>query len=111
MLVAQSEPARPAYDSRPTNDGHVIIAGFGRFGQIVARVLRVKRHPVHRARLQPEQVDFVRRFGNQVFYGDASRLDLLRAAGAAQRARVRARDRRHRGLGALAELVREHFPS
>ena len=60
----------------------MIIAGFGRFGQIVARVLRVKGLPFTALDSNQTHVDFVRRFGNKVYYGDASRLDLLRAAGA-----------------------------
>ena len=57
----------------------VIIAGFGRVGQIVARILTSHRIPFAALERDAEQVDFVRRFGNKVFYGDATRLDLLRA--------------------------------
>ncbi len=46
--------AAPAYDNIEERDIPVIIAGFGRFGQIVARVLRLQGHPVHRARQQPD---------------------------------------------------------
>jgi monovalent cation:proton antiporter-2 (CPA2) family protein len=74
--------ATPAYDHIEERDIPVIIAGFGRFGQIVARVLRVKGIPFTALDSNQTHVDFVRRFGNQVYYGDASRLDLLRAAGA-----------------------------
>jgi voltage-gated potassium channel Kch len=58
----------------------VIIAGFGRVGQIVGRVLRSRDIPFTALDSNAEQVDFVRNFGSQVFYGDASRIDLLRAA-------------------------------
>ena len=58
----------------------VIIAGFGRFGQIVARLLRTKHIPFTALEASTTQVDFVRRFGNKIYYGDASRVDLLRAA-------------------------------
>ena len=58
----------------------MIIAGFGRVGQIVARMLNAHHIPFAALEHDAEQVDFVRRFGNQVFYGDATRLDLLRAA-------------------------------
>jgi monovalent cation:proton antiporter-2 (CPA2) family protein len=75
-------PAKPAYDNIDERDIPVIIAGFGRFGQIVARVLRVKGISFTALDSNQTHVDFVRRFGNQVYYGDASRLDLLRAAGA-----------------------------
>jgi len=58
----------------------VIVAGFGRVGQIVARLLNAHRIPFTALERDPEQVDFVRQFGNTVFYGDATHLDLLRAA-------------------------------
>ncbi|MBR9814371.1 glutathione-regulated potassium-efflux system protein KefB [bacterium] len=71
-------PAPQAFD---TPEHHrVIIAGFGRFGQIVARVLQARKEPFTALELDPQQVDFVRRFGNKTFFGDASRPELLRAA-------------------------------
>jgi monovalent cation:proton antiporter-2 (CPA2) family protein len=76
------QPAVAPYDAIDEHDIPVIIAGFGRFGQIVARVLRVKGLSFTALDSSQTHVDFVRRFGNKVYYGDASRLDLLRAAGA-----------------------------
>lgn len=78
-----SGPERP-YDEIPAEESRVIIAGFGRFGQIVARVLRMRRIPFTALESSFDQVDFVRRFGNKIYFGDASRLELLRAANAAQ---------------------------
>jgi len=69
-----------AYDDIGPQEHDVVIAGFGPFGQIVGRILRLKRIPFTVLDKDSEQVDFVRKFGNQIFYGDASRLDLLRAA-------------------------------
>ena len=84
---AGSRPRRRPFDAIDGDTtARVIIAGFGRFGQIVARVLRIKGIPFTALDSSQTHVDFVRRFGNQVYYGDASRLDLLRAAGAAARA-------------------------
>lgn len=60
----------------------VIIAGFGRYGQIVGRMLRARRVRFTALDANAQDVDFIRRFGNNIYYGDASRLDLLRAAGA-----------------------------
>jgi monovalent cation:proton antiporter-2 (CPA2) family protein len=70
------------YDKIESADEPVIIAGFGRMGQIVGRVLRM--HGIAFTALEKDagQVDVVRRFGNKVFYGDAARPDVLRAAGA-----------------------------
>ncbi|MGQ0671722.1 MAG: monovalent cation:proton antiporter-2 (CPA2) family protein [Hyphomicrobium sp.] len=70
----------PAYDTPPANDGHVIIAGFGRYGQIVARVLRAKGIPFTALDINAEQVEFVKKFGSVAFFGDASRPDILAAA-------------------------------
>ena len=60
----------------------VIIAGFGRFGQVVARVLRSTGIRVTIIEHDPSQIETVRRFGWKAYYGDATRLDLLEAAGA-----------------------------
>jgi voltage-gated potassium channel Kch len=65
-------------------DGLAIIAGFGRFGQISARLLRAQGFSVTVLDHSAEQVELLRRFGNKVYFGDASRADLLHAAGAAQ---------------------------
>ena len=72
----------PAYDPIHDDGTPVIIAGFGRFGQIVGRVLRM--HGIAFTALERDQgqVDVVRRFGNKVYFGDPTRLDVLRAAGA-----------------------------
>jgi glutathione-regulated potassium-efflux system ancillary protein KefC/glutathione-regulated potassium-efflux system protein KefB len=88
----------------------VLIAGFGRVGQIVARVLRARQIRFTALEVSQSQVDFVRRFGNRLYYGDASRLDLLRAAGA-ERAEllVLAIDDVEASVR-TAQMVRRHFP-
>ena len=98
------------FDAIEPQDAPVIIAGFGRFGQIVARVLRVKGIAFTALDSNQTAVDFVRRFGNEVYYGDAGRLELLRAAGAANaRFLVLAVDDVDASLR-IATLVREQFP-
>jgi glutathione-regulated potassium-efflux system ancillary protein KefC/glutathione-regulated potassium-efflux system protein KefB len=72
----------PEYDEMESSHNEVIIAGFGRVGQIVARLLRIADRPFTALEIDSSQVDVVRRYGNTVHYGDASRLDILRAAGA-----------------------------
>jgi monovalent cation:proton antiporter-2 (CPA2) family protein len=104
-------PARAPYDAIDERDTPVIIAGFGRFGQIVARILRVKRLAFTALDSSQTHVDFVRRFGNKVYYGDASRLDLLRSAGAATaRVLVLALDDEEASVR-TAVLAREQFPN
>ena len=104
------KPAPPEYETPPGGDKHVIIAGFGRFGQIVARILRARRIPFTALDSNIEHVDFVNRFGAKIYYGDAGRLDILRAAGADKaQAFVLAIDNVEHSLR-VAEMVRLHFP-
>ena len=88
----------------------VIIAGFGRYGQIVGRLLYANGFAATVLEHDAEQVEAVRRFGWPVFYGDATRLDLLRTAGAEKaRVMVLAIDDIEQSVE-VAKLVREHFP-
>jgi voltage-gated potassium channel Kch len=103
-------PKPQEFDHIDHDNGRVLIAGFGRFGQIVGRVLRMHRIAFTALEANVDQVDFVRRFGNKVYYGDASRLDLLEAAGAAHaQILVLAIDDVEASVR-TAELVRKHFP-
>ena len=89
MLIARLRPRlepRDAeetipFDTIPNENPEVLIAGFGRFGQIIGRFLSAQKIPFVAIDSSPDQVAFMRRFGNKLFYGDASRPDLLRAAG------------------------------
>ena len=74
----------PEYDQMEDQQHAVIIAGFGRFGQIVGRLLAIVGRQFTALEIDASQVDVVRKYGNIVHYGDASKLDLLRAAGAGQ---------------------------
>ena len=76
--VARRERAADVIDERAP----VIIAGFGRYGQVVGRTLNAGGYPVVVLDHDPDQIELLRRFGSKVFYGDATRLDLLEAAGA-----------------------------
>ena len=87
--------ARATIASR-REDAPVIIAGFGRFGQIVGRLLFASRLKATVLDHDPDNIDTLRRFGFRVFYGDATRLDLLDAAGAHQAAGHRQCRRRRR---------------
>lgn len=91
-------------------DAPVIIAGFGRYGQIVGRLLFANGLRATVLEHDAAQVESLRRWGWRVFYGDATRLDLLRTAGA-ERARVLvvAVDDVEQSLR-IVDLAREHFP-
>jgi monovalent cation:proton antiporter-2 (CPA2) family protein len=100
----------PQYDDMDNPHNDVIIAGFGRVGQIVGRLLAVFKTPFTALEIDSSQVDVVRRFGNIVHYGDASRLDILRAAGAEHaKIFVLAIDDVEASIR-TAEAVRQHFP-
>lgn len=88
----------------------VVIAGFGRFGQIVGRILTTQRIPFTALEKSFEQVDFLRRFGNKIFYGDASRLDILQSAKVDRaRAFILAIDDVESSVR-TAEMMSKHFP-
>ena len=89
----------------------VIIAGYGRFGQVVSRLLA--SHGMHMTILDhsPSQIDMVRRFGNIVFYGDASRKELLEAAGAGEaKLLVIGVDEPDKTLE-IIDTAKKHFPN
>ncbi|MEX0914680.1 MAG: cation:proton antiporter, partial [Wenzhouxiangellaceae bacterium] len=102
-----------SFDEIPDDQGEprVIIAGLGRVGQIVARNLSMLDIHFTALDYDQEQIDFVRKFGHRVFYGNATNLDVLRAAGA-----------EHASLFVLtisdidisimtAQMVKRHFPN
>lgn len=101
--------ARP-FDDIPDQYPRVIVAGFGRFGQIVSRVLSAQKIPHTVLETSGEQVDFSRRFGSTIYYGDPARPEILRAAHA-ERAEVfvLATDDPE-GNVRIARVVRRLFP-
>ena len=118
LLVFHDKVLEPRYrgqnkraaDAIEGDEGHVIIAGFGRFGQIVGRLLNANRFKLTILDHDPDQIELLRGFGFKVFYGDATRVDLLHSAGADKaRALVLAIDDIEDSL-ALADAVRENFP-
>jgi glutathione-regulated potassium-efflux system protein KefB len=82
LLGNKAKKATRAYDVIDTHVPRVIIAGYGRMGQIIARVLRAQGIPFVALDHSVEQLDLVQRFGNvtDIFYGDPARPELLRAA-------------------------------
>ena len=87
----------------------ILVAGFGRYGQIVSRVLVAQGHACTVLDHDAEMIEAARNFGYRVFYGDATRLDLLRTAGAATaKVLVVAVDDVTQSLE-IVDLAREHF--
>lgn len=88
----------------------VIIAGFGRFGQITGRLLLSSGVKMVVLDHDPDHIETLRKFGMKVFYGDATRMDLLESAGAAKaEVIINAIDDPQTSLQ-LTEMVKEHFP-
>lgn len=97
-------------DATPPPPSPIIIAGSGRYGQVVARMLRANGLEATVLDHDSEAIESLRRFDWTVYYGDATRLDLLKTAGAATaRILVIAIDDIAQSVE-IAELAREHFP-
>jgi glutathione-regulated potassium-efflux system protein KefB len=110
MLARKKPQPEGDHEPPPEAEGHVVIAGFGRVGQVVGRVLRAKRIPFTALDSSVAQIDFVNQYGNKIYYGDATRLDILEAAQTGKaRAFVLAIDDVEASLK-TAEIVRRHFP-
>jgi monovalent cation:proton antiporter-2 (CPA2) family protein len=110
MPHLEADPV-PDFDTIESPTAPVIIAGFGRFGQIVGRVLRMHGIPFTALERDPGQVDVVRRFGLKVYFGDPARPELMRAAGAEQaKLLVIAQDDAENVLR-IAEVAKRLFPN
>lgn len=110
-LLARVGPRATLAEIAEPQDAPVIIAGFGRYGQIIGRLLHANGIAATVLEHDAEAIEALRKFGFRVHYGDATRLDLLRVAGAARaRVLVVAVD----GIAPSLELVdiaRENFPN
>jgi len=103
-------PSTRPFDSIETQAAPVIICGFGRFGQIAGRVLAMQRIGFTALDRNQAQVDVVRKFGSKVFYGDPSREEVMRAAGAdSAKVLVLALDDMDASMQ-TAQMVRRKFP-
>lgn len=120
LLVALDKWVLPRWSAGDTSDleeisepqnANVVICGFGRYGQIIGRMMSAEGLQVTVLDHDPDTVEGLREFGFRVFYGDATRLDLLRTAGAASaKVLVVAVDDIEQSLE-IVDLVREHFPN
>src|SRR6202035_2179896 len=109
MFSSQLPDREP--DEIDEKENPVILAGFGRFGHIVGRVLNLQAIKTTVLDLDADQVELVRKLGVKVFYGDASRFEMLQAAGAATaKLMIIAIEDEEKSL-AIVELVQKHFPN
>lgn len=89
----------------------VILAGYGRFGQVIGRFLKGQGVPVTVLENDPDQIELLRKFGVKGYFGDASRLDLLKNAGAAQaKLLIIAIDDPENTL-TIVKLAKQYFPN
>ncbi|HTH79073.1 MAG TPA: glutathione-regulated potassium-efflux system protein KefC [Ramlibacter sp.] len=111
LLPRWADCGRPVFEEiSEQQDAPIIIAGFGRYGQIIGRMLTAQGIASTVLDHDADMIEAARAFGYKVFYGDATRLDLLRTAGAqAAKALVIAVDDADQSL-AIADLAHEHFP-
>ena len=106
----KGQQAQPEPDTNIESTEHVILAGYGRFGQIIGRLLMAQGYNLTILDHSPGQVDLVRRFGTKVYYGDAARRDLLEAAGANEpKLLVIAVDEADKTLD-IIHMAKQHFP-
>ena len=98
-------------DDIADNQNPVIIVGFGRFGQVVGRMLMANKITPTLIDNNPEQLERVRRFGYKSYYGDALRLDVLRSAGAAQAKLIVLSMADRETINQAIELIRREFPN
>ncbi|NAW66241.1 glutathione-regulated potassium-efflux system protein KefB [Photobacterium halotolerans] len=103
---ASDEPEADVVDREP----RVIITGFGRFGQVVGRLLFANKIRVTILERDPSQIQFLRKFGYKVYYGDASQLDLLRAAGAEKAEAIIICTDNPEEVMQVVALCQQHFP-
>ncbi|MEM8740372.1 MAG: monovalent cation:proton antiporter-2 (CPA2) family protein [Pseudomonadota bacterium] len=97
-------------EASEASPARVIIAGFGRVGQVIARILSLRGYEITLIDNSPRRIQMAGRFGNQVYYGDATRVDVLTSAGAGEADIIfLCIDDRDGAREAVAKL-RERFP-
>lgn len=96
-----------------TIDTHqpIILAGYGRFGQIIGRFLTAQKIPLTVLEKDPDQIELLRKFGFKGYYGDASRLDLLKSAGAAKAKLLIISVSDPEDSLFIVALAKQHFPN
>lgn len=106
----QAENSLKELKQPDTHKAEVIIAGFGRFGQIIGRILTASNIPFNALDRNPDHIEFLKNYGVKSYYGDATRVELLEAAGIREaKVLVVALVNIEASL-AITRLVKTHFP-
>jgi monovalent cation:proton antiporter-2 (CPA2) family protein len=110
ILRRRKQNIETVYDHIEGESPEVIIAGFGRVGQVFGRLLRAQGIPFVAIEHDSEQIELLRKFGTKVYYGDASRKDILEAAGAANAKYFILAISNLEASLATVETIKSHFP-
>ncbi|MDD1795897.1 glutathione-regulated potassium-efflux system protein KefB [Enterovibrio makurazakiensis] len=106
-----ADASLPENEQFDHDGGRVIITGFGRFGQVVGRLLFANKIKLTILERDPSQIALLRQFGYKVYYGDATQLDLLRAAGAATAEAIIVCADSPEEVMEIVSLCQHHFPN
>ena len=109
--ATMNSPEEMAGDAVIDRNPRVIIAGFGRFGQVVGRLMYANKIRITVLESDASQIRLLRKYGYKVFYGDATQLDLLRAAGADKAEAIVACTDNPDEILHIIEICQQHFPN
>src|SRR5690606_23410304 len=109
-LLPKPVPSMDGVDLAENLSGSVLLVGFGRFGQIVSQPLLARGHSVSIIETNTEAIRDAEDFGFKVYYGDGPRLDILRAAGAAEARAIIEAGNDAKAASTIAELAKHEFP-
>ncbi|PSH30139.1 glutathione-regulated potassium-efflux system protein KefB [Yersinia pseudotuberculosis] len=113
-ILVRRYNAQEESDEKPfveDNDPQVIIVGFGRFGQVIGRLLMANKMRITVLERDVSAVSMMRKYGYKVYYGDATELELLRAAGAEKAKAIVITCNEPEDTMVLVHLCQQHFPN
>ncbi|CNJ62501.1 glutathione-regulated potassium-efflux system protein KefB [Yersinia aldovae] len=113
-ILVRRYNAQEESDEKPfveDNDPQVIIVGFGRFGQVIGRLLMANKMRITVLERDVSAVSVMRKYGYKVYYGDATELELLRAAGAEKAKAIVITCNEPEDTMTLVHLCQQHFPN
>lgn len=111
IIARQNRNSPQPQDDIEENNDHILICGYGRYGQVIGRMLHGLGHSTTLLDSDPNQIELVRKFGFKVFFGDATRLDLLESAGIANAKAVILTMDDQQLVTHLTGLIRKNWPS
>lgn len=106
----QEENSLKELDQPEAHKAEVIIAGFGRFGQIIGRILTASNIPFNALDKNPDHIEFLKNYGVKSYYGDATRIELLEAAGIREAKVLVIAVVNVEASLEITRLVKRHFP-